>query len=669
MPSLINRPLAAVVILFSPVAHAAAPPFFSVLSDDPGAWPAILSSIGLQPQPAGLAHIFVARTGAPASPEWTARVNNGAILILEGDSSLAETFGFRRRQENVKVTSLTDVHRPTLPIVWEKGLELPRFDLPAGARVFTRERWTGAPMTAGLRRGSGAVLWIAVPPGDRGYERFPYLLNALSDLGMDPPFRSNRLWAFFDSAYRSRVDLDYFAARWRKAGISALHVAAWHFYESDPAQDAYLTRLIDACHRQGIVVYAWLELPHVSEKFWAAHPEWREKTAVLQDAQLDWRKLMNLSNRDCFRAVSAGVTQLIARHDWDGVNLAELYFESLEGFGNPSRFTPMNPDVRAEFQSKFGFDPLELFRGAGPSPARRDSFLEYRADLARRIQEEWLAVLESARRAKPHLDLVLTHVDDRFDTGMRAAIGADAARVLPLLDTHSFTFLIEDPATIWHLGPQRYQTLAERYRQLTARRDKLAVDINIVERYQNVYPTKQQTGTELFQLVHQAAANFPRVALYFENSLLPPDLTLLPSAASAVTRFEKLGPKTVIDSVSGVGLPWNGPATVDGLPWPIADQETVWLPSGPHSVAAAPLSTSPRVLRLTAELRAARIVNSTTIEFSYEAASRAIAILDRPPQTFQVDGIPEPGPNGPTLLLPRGQHLVTVTARPLKHVP
>ena len=65
--------------------------------------------------------------------------------------------------------------------------------------------------------------------------------------------------------------------------------------------------LIDACHRNGILVYAWLELPHVSEKFWDQHPEWREKTALLQDAQLDWRKLMNLTNRDAFAAVSAGV--------------------------------------------------------------------------------------------------------------------------------------------------------------------------------------------------------------------------------------------------------------------------------------------------------------------------------------------------------------------------
>ncbi|HMC61578.1 MAG TPA: hypothetical protein VKJ01_20470, partial [Candidatus Solibacter sp.] len=323
-------PVLAAQVRAQPLAQPTGPlPYFSVLSEDAGAWPEILQSIGFQRKPAGLAHVFVARTGAAASPEWLGRVEKGAVLILEGESSLAETFGFQRTKENVRVNSLSDVHRPSLAIIWEKGLELPVFQIPEAATVFASERWTKAPLSAGFRRGSGAVLWIAVPPGERGYERFPYLLNALCDLGVDPPFRTSRLWAFFDSGYRSRVDLDYFAARWRKAGISAIHVAAWHFYESEPESDAYVKKLIEACHREGILVYAWLELPHVSDHFWDAHPEWREKTAVLQDAQLDWRKLMNLTNRDCFRAVSAGVTQLVTRFDWDGVNLAELYFESL----------------------------------------------------------------------------------------------------------------------------------------------------------------------------------------------------------------------------------------------------------------------------------------------------------------------------------------------------
>lgn len=72
-----------------------------------------------------------------------------------------------------------------------------------------------------------------------------------------------------------------------------------------------------------------------------AHPAWREKTAAQQDAALDWRKLMNLTNCECFEVAADGVRRLLDRFDWDGVNLAELYFESLEGIGNSSRFTPM----------------------------------------------------------------------------------------------------------------------------------------------------------------------------------------------------------------------------------------------------------------------------------------------------------------------------------------
>jgi hypothetical protein len=655
--------LLASLVLLAAAAQGAERPYFCVLSEDAGAWPDILSSIGLKQLPAATARIFVARAGAPASTEWMGRTEKGAILILEGESSLAEVFGFRRGPENVRVTSLTDVHQPKLSIVWEKGLELPVFTLPAGAEVFARERWTGAPMLAGQRRGAGAVLWLAAPPGERGYERFPYLLQALCDLGMEPPFRSARLWAFFDSAYRLRVDPDYFAARWRKSGIAALHVAAWQYFEPDRQRDEYLTKLIEACHREGILAYAWLELPHVSDKFWQDHPEWREKTGLLQDAQLDWRKLMNLANRECFRAVSAGVKQLADRFDWDGVNLAELYFESLEGIANPSRFTPFNSDVRAEFRSRNGFDPLELF-GPRKDEASRRAFLDFRSDLARRMQEEWLGQLEGLRQRKPHLDIVLTHIDDRFDEGMKDALGADAARVLPLMERHPLTFLIEDPATVWNLGAQRYQTIAERYSQLTPHRERLAIDLNIVERYQNVYPTKQQTGVELFELVHRAAANFQRVALYFENSLVPADLKLLPSAAATVTRIENIGPKLLVESAAGVGVPWKGPAIVDGQPWPATDGETLWLPAGTHAVSAAAPRSGPNVTDLNADLKAARAVGANGLEFSYQSGARAIAILDRAPQRVEIDGVAgAPAMAGPrTLLLPRGQHIVKVEA-------
>ena len=285
------------------------------------------------------------------------------------------------------------------------------------------------------------------------------------------------------------------------------------------------------------------------------------------------------------------------------MNLAELYFESLEGHDNPARFTPMNSDVRAEFQAASGIDPLDLFKPNASAPAMA-RFLEFRADLARRQQAEWIAQVEDIRKTKSWLDLTLTHVDDRFDTSMREKIGADTSKTLPLLAQHDFTFLIEDPATIWNLGPQRYPQIAARYQALTPRTEKLAIDINIVERYQDVYPTKQQTGSELFALLHLASAAFPRVAVYFENSILAPDLPLLPSAAAAVQRAERSGEKLVVESRAGVGALWTGPALVDGRPWPVASDTVVWLAPGSHSIQ--PAAVKP-VLRLIGSERRASL--------------------------------------------------------------
>ena len=647
------------------LAPAGAGGTFAVLGPRAGSWPAVLSSVGHIAGPATEADIFVAPPGTPAAADWRNKVQNGAALILEGSSPLATSFGFRPRPETVSVIHVVDVHNPALSVIWSKSVELPRSDVPENARVFAKDRWTGAPLIAGLRVGSGAVLWVAADPGPNGYERFPYLMQALADLGFEPSFRSSRLWAFFDYSYRTRADADYLAEHWRKAGIAALHVAAWHFYDPDPERDAYLKRLIDACHRHGILVYAWLEMPHVSEKFWNDHPAWREKTAVLQDAQLDWRKLMNLQNPACAAAVRDGLKRMTEHFDWDGVNLAELYFESLEGAGNPARFTPMNDDVRAAFQTQSGWDPIEIW-GEHNDAASLRQFLDFRADLARRMQEDWLKTVEAFRAFRPDLDVVLTHVDDRFDTGMRDSIGADAARVLPLLNTHAFSFLIEDPATVWNLGPQRYPEIAKRYLPLTPHAEKLAIDINIVDRYQDVYPTKQQTGTELFELVHLASTAFPRVALYFENSILKPDLPLLAASSAVVTHYSKDRRRISVESPGDIEMNWTGEgALVDGKSWPVQSPTAIRLPAGSHTIEPAARRESIALIDLNATLRSAAIESGRRIMFEYSSDSRAIARFDHKPSHVEVDSAPFSTACAESsdcaIMLPHGDHRVVAT--------
>jgi hypothetical protein len=325
----------------------------------------------------------------------------------------------------------------------------------------------------------------------------------------------------------------------------------------------------------------------------------------------------------------------------------------------------MNDDVRVAFCTQAGWDPIDI-RGKHNDAASLRQFLDFRAELVRRMQEDWLNAMETFRTFRPDLDVVLTHVDDRFDTGMKDSIGADAARVLPLLDTHSFSFLIEDPATVWNLGPQRYPEIAKRYLPLTPHAGKLAIDINIVDRYQDVYPTKQQTGTELFELVHLASTAFPRVALYFENSILKPDLPLLAASSAAVTRYSKDRRRVTVESPADIEMNWAGEgALVDGKPWPVQSSTAIRLPAGLHTIEPAVQRESIALIDLNATLRSAAIESGRRIAFEYTSDSRAIARFDHKPSHLEVDGAPLlPAcveASDCAVLLPHGKHRVVAT--------
>ena len=627
---------------------------FQVDGVNPVAWTKILGSVGIAPAGSKSGIVIEGASGTAESAKLAAT----RILILEGDSPAARSLGILPGKEKVAVRQIVDSHGPQMQIIWETPAEVTKTQIPEGFTVYATERWKGAPVLAGKRTGNGAILWMATEPGLSGIERYPYLMQALVDLGLDLPLQATNLWAFFDSSYRIRADVDYLARRWRAAGVGVLHVAAWHSMEPDATQDEYIARLIEACHKNAILVYAWLELPHVSEKFWADHPEWREKTAAGQDAQLDWRKLMNLQNQECSAAASKEIANLLSRFDWDGVNLAELYFESLEGASNPARFTTKNDDVRADFKSKTGIDPKTLLEpGAKAEDLRR--FLDYRAGLASNLQAKWLDEIEKTRSRKPYLDIVLTHIDDRFEPGIRDALGADVARSLPLIQARKSTLLVEDPATLWNLGPERYSKLAEQYHALTPDRSHLAVDINVVERYQDVYPTKKQTGVELLELVHEAAVSFSRVALYFENSLEKQDLRLLPAAANTASeRLDEAGVLT-LDAAQTTRVNWTGAVEMDGKLWPLQNAHTILAPSGKHKFEASALQLGVAIADFNGEIRSAQ-GGADRADVDYVSKSRALAVLGTAVSRVDVDGAkfaePKAGEKLSSVVLPAGEH-------------
>lgn len=123
------------------LAASAATFSYHVIGDEPGGWPRILSSVGLMQKAAGPIGVFVVRGKSPLTAEqWLERVDKGAFLVLEADNEIAAALGFRPGTKKVAVRGIEDLHNPQLQIVWQKPLDLPVFEVPAHARIFTRER-------------------------------------------------------------------------------------------------------------------------------------------------------------------------------------------------------------------------------------------------------------------------------------------------------------------------------------------------------------------------------------------------------------------------------------------------------------------------------------------------------------------------------------------------
>jgi hypothetical protein len=600
-----------------------------------------------------------------------ASVECGAVLISEGITPLSQTFGFRAGK-TMRVKEVKEEAYPEIPITWEQEQNVPSIEGGSATIILTREAGSGAALASLVPHVRGFCLLLAAeldPDDGEGYARFPYLLQSLRQAGVRFPFRSERLSAFFDYGYRFNSDLEALVKNWVRIGITAIHVGAWHFYDGQPATNLYLDRLISICHRNGILVYAWLELPHVSFRFWEQHPEWREKTALGMDAKLDWRYLMNLKDPACFASIASGLQRLLRSFDWDGVNLSELYFESPVGAENPEEFTPLNSLVRAEFKTQTGVDPMNFFREKSPNYWRKDGrnwakFVDYRVELERILNERFLQMLSGFGNASnTKLGIYLTYIDNLYDPKMREGVGADIEEILPLLERYDFKLVMEDPGSVWNAGPRRYMELAQSYAKLTDRMERLGIDINIVERIQRVYPTQKQTGTEFLQLFQNAGKYFQTVLVYSEQTMLLQDAEFVSCALASNVTGESLPVGMRVTSDRSITYRAGSEAadfSVDGSPWPCVSHDEIRLPAGSHLVSAVSAGSppKPRLVRLNGDLIGARYAGDHAIEFSYSAQPSALAIFDRPPRMVRVDGNQIPDTRPDWLRLPGGTHQV-----------
>ncbi len=613
-------------------------------------------------------------------------VEAGISLVTDRETPLSRMFGLDIGGK-VRVTNLDNNLFPTQDLHWADAPSVPWIEHLSSDNdtVLYSERDEHRPLVVNRMVGEGKVLFFA-PYFDeisgQGYSRFPQAPYIFVDeFRIRPMLRRSGAEAYFDPGYRQNISIEQLAKYWRRYGIRVIHIGAWHFYD----KYAYdYERLVRVAHQNGILVYAWFEWPHVSQKFWNQHPEWREKTGMLADAHLDWRYLMNMQNPDCFNAVMADAKDLLTKLDWDGVNIAEFHYES----GNPSdasRFTPLNPQVRQAFQKVGGFDPIELWKDGSPhsiktSPEGLQSFYAFRRDTNQRQLKQILSELQGINKLPgKSLEFVVTMFDVFGHPDLSDRLGIDGPATVNLLNKHDVTLQVEDPASEWSKPPARYVGLGERYKKMDLKRPFM-IDINVLDVHpptQNGFATNTQSGTEILQLWRAASAHASRVCLYSESTISESDWELLPYAMAAQATVERDGEEWVVRSPNTVSLELSHPfkrVFLNERPWYCHANLSILIPPGEHRIALQPtLKTwfdttqlDTRLVSLTGELIGSE-PRRHGLEVEYRSESRCALMFNQPPLKTYIDGksvklAGSKGPDGYVILAPAGQHRLRVVS-------
>jgi hypothetical protein len=526
----------------------------------------------------------------------------------------------------------------TQTITWPASLTV-RPVLPARVRS-TLLTWNGQTVVFARQTvGQGELLAVGVNPFGaalQGFELLPTLGNeAASLLGRFGPRRAGAEFYFDPGTLKLTPE----QAAKEFADARAVFIAGWNYgYIDYPYQ-----QLIDALHARGIRAYAWLEPPMVNLTLWNKHPECRERTDTGQDAVVDWRSLIALENARCFDLAWSIWKRMLQAYPWDGVNVAELYFEGANGVTN--RMTPFHASALKAFGGNPKTDPT--------------GFLDWRTKEVTRLNRELVSRIHALSGS---LDIELTVIDDELDPVAARNVGSDVKALAAIARQYGTSLQVEDPFTAWTLGPNRYTKLTPKVAPLLPPGGAF-FDLNVVNRSGDPRPTKRMTGAELSLSIMNAAATSGRVAVYLNAAVSASELALLPYAVAgaAATGDGALTSPWSVD-VTSPRAGWSR-LLVDGRSWPAADGKAV-VPGGPHRIAWQRGDDGfPALERIDGELTS-ESAGRNSLRAGYTTAGTAWAVVDRRPVSLQVDGRPaalvvlENPAGGFTVRLPAGEHAV-----------
>ncbi len=613
-------------------------------------------------------------------------INHGGYLITDRKTRLSNSLGIKFLDTEIKVHAVRDNLYPQEHISWADNQLIHKFETKEDDEVYAMDGGTGSALVIGRQSGKGKFLFFSTPfdaISTLGYSRYPFGLEyAIDYFKINPVVRKDNLEFYFDPGNRKNISIESLVKLWTREGIRIVHVAAWHEW---PKWTYDYERLIKLAHANGILVIAWFDPPQVSDKFWKSNPQWREKNYKGEDALEGWRYPVALTNEACLKAAIGEYLKLLISYDWDGVNIAELYFNSELGFGAPEKFQPMNSAACKEVKEKYNIDLRKIFDEKSPYYWKTNNYVKesvskYRMDKIAYLQERILQAVDTYAKTKPGFQVIVTTMDSYGNPSLKESIGINSDYFVALQKKYGFHLQIEDDASRWCSDPRRYEKMGEMYSKILGDKTKLLLDLNILQfRDKDVvtpFPTLVQTGIESYQLINSSSIGSLRYTIYSEETANPQDISLFPYSASSFVDYE----------ITSNGYEVNSPLSftlklpkkiklikIDDLHVIGMRDNEYLIPAGKHTITTgndelpgfSTAGIQPQIVSFTGNLLDVKYA-MRSIDFEYESDGRAIVSLSEPPsevvideQSVNVDVMK--GRDCYSIFLPEGKHIVKIT--------
>ncbi len=611
------------------------------------------------------------RTAAGASATLRSRLlvfmRRGGVLFTWGRSGLCEELGFKVKRETRSVEEVEDLNYPGTKITLKPPMEAPVLSPPPGVEVLARAKVSKIPLLATMGVDDGFFLYAAIRPfSTYGATPFPYIMSVIEAYCLHSPLsRSKRLEVYFDPGLRENVAVEDLVKLWSSGAVRVIHVGAWHEY---PEWTYEYDRLIELAHQNGMLVYAWFVLPMVSPKFWQDHPEWREKNIKGEDLDIEWRKAVALLDPACRKAVKVWINNFLDRFDFDGVNLAGLYFGG-GGPEAPQKLGPFDQAAISDFKKHKGFDPREIWNPESPHYWRTNAtdladWQKWRCNWVTELHREFLQLFEK----HPGLSVTVTTIDGLAKPKAARTAGVDIESLLELRKEIPFRLQLMDagPARPW--GRERVAAILRDYSALVEP-EALCLQIDL-SRPLDFLPTARLTGVPLYTFL--ANASPLRVAIYSEDSITDADWPFLARALAAYAYTwagsEEISVRTAQPVRLSVAVNPTQQVLLDGAPWFAHGSQEIILPPGEHKLKlgrpSAEGDRTPRVVDSSCAVLETEAL-ARGMRFSYRSPERAWVVVNKKALEVRLDGGQGPaagerGLRGYPLGLPGGSHTVEV---------